>query len=91
MEITFDPNKNSANTELRGLSFERAKDFDFSTALMLEDTRKPYPERRFQALGFLDERLCMLVFTPIAEGIRVISLRKANKREVKRYEQATQP
>ena len=53
--------------------------------------RHPYPEPRYQALGYMGERLHMLVFTPQAEGIRVISFRKANQREVKHYEQATQP
>jgi len=46
---------------------------------------------RWQALGFLDDRLHMLVFAETATGIRVISFRKANKREVKWYEQATRP
>lgn len=90
MEITFDPAKCATNIKERGLSFELAADFDFSTALVLEDLRHTYPERRFQALGFLGYRLHMLVFSPTDGGIRVISLRKANKREVKHYEQATQ-
>lgn len=66
-----------------------AKDFDFSTAVIAEDTRRVYQERRFQALGLLDARVYMLVFTPITGGIRVISFRKANKREVRLYEKAT--
>lgn len=52
-----------------------------------QDTRKPYPEPRFVAIGFLDARLHVLCFTPVAGGIRVISFRKANVREVKNYEQ----
>ncbi|MBE0472172.1 MAG: BrnT family toxin [Methyloprofundus sp.] len=90
MEITFDPAKCATNIKERGLSFELVADFDFSTALVLEDLRHAYPERRFQALGFLGYRLHMLIFSPIDGGIRVISLRKANKREVKHYEQAAQ-
>ena len=57
-------------------------------ALILEDTRKEYPERRFQALGYIGDRLHMLVFTPRNSKVHVISLRKANPREVRRYEQA---
>lgn len=90
VKIDFDPVKNVANLRDRGIAFDSAEDFDFSTALIVEDVRKPYPERRFQALGLLGERLHMLVFSPIPDGIRVISFRKANKREVKRYEQAHQ-
>lgn len=88
MNIDFDPTKNDRNIRERGLSFERAGDFDFAAAVVREDVRKAYPERRFIALGFLDGRLHVLCFTPIADGIRVISFRKANRREEKDYEQA---
>jgi uncharacterized protein len=55
-------------------------------ALIVEDLRKDYGERRFQALGLIGDRLHIMVFTPRANKVHVISLRKANKREVKRYE-----
>ena len=89
MDIDFDPAKNDTNIRERGLSFERAGDFDFATAIVREDIRKDYPETRFVALGFLENRLHVLCFTPIASGIRVISFRKANRREEKDYEQAS--
>ncbi|MDR2875415.1 MAG: BrnT family toxin [Methylobacillus sp.] len=88
MLIEFDPIKNEENIRVRKLDFAQAANFDFSSALIAEDTRKAYPERRFQALGFLGERLHMLVFTPIDGGIRVISFRRANPREVRRYAKA---
>lgn len=81
MEIDFDPAKNEKNIRERGLSFERAGDFDFATAHIWQDTRKPYPEPRFVALGYLDARLHALVFSKTAQGMRVISFRKANLRE----------
>lgn len=90
MEITFDPAKNAANIALRHLSFERVADFDFQTAIFALDDRHDYGETRYRGLGFLDDRLHALVFVETAEGIRVISFRKANKREVQRYEQAAQ-
>ena len=89
MEIEFDAAKNERNTVERGIPFELAAQFDFSTATIVEDTRRAYPERRFQALGFVGSRLHILVFTPIPGGIRVISFRKANKREVRKYEQTS--
>ncbi|WP_407661989.1 BrnT family toxin [Moraxella pluranimalium] len=46
-----------------------------------------YPEVGYCALGYINSRLYALVFTETALGIRVISLRKANRREVKKYEQ----
>jgi uncharacterized DUF497 family protein len=91
MDIEFDPAKNERNILERGLSFERVSDFDFDTASIWQDTRKPYPEARYVALGLLDSRLHVLCFTPAAGGIRVISFRKANTREVKDYELTRSP
>ena len=87
MHIEFDPVKNEQNIRLRGLSFERAAAFDFDTAIIAQDVRKNYPEARYVALGFLAARLHVLCFTPAEGGIRVISFRKANPREVNSYEQ----
>jgi uncharacterized DUF497 family protein len=47
--------------------------------------RRDYGETRYVAIGWLSERLHVLCFTTTDDGIRVISLRKANDREVKRY------
>jgi uncharacterized protein len=69
-----------------GVPFELAAEFAWDGALIVEDLRKDYGERRFQALGLIGDRLHMMVFTPRANKTHVISLRKANKREVKRYE-----
>lgn len=91
MLIDFDPAKNELNIKARSLSFELAAAFDFATAIVREDVRKPYPEVRYVALGFLGERLHVLCFTPTADGIRVISFRKANTREIKDYEQTPPP
>lgn len=85
MHIEFDPAKSERNLRERGLGFERAAEFDFGTARIWQDTRKPYPEPRFLALGYLGMRLHALCFTPVAGGIRVISLRKANQREGDRH------
>ncbi len=76
----------------RGLSFELAWDFDFAGALVVDDDRFPYPERRWLALGrltagFRRGRLMAIVFTPLHGRVRIISLRKANDRERKHYEQ----
>jgi len=91
MEIEFDPAKNAANIRERGLPFELAAEFDFETALIWRDTRKAYPEVRFVALGLQGGRVHSLVFAQTTKGIRVISFRKANKREVRDYEKASKP
>ena len=84
------PDKENRNLAERGLSLDLAEYLDWATALIWEDTRKDYGERRYCVLGFIEARLHSVVFTPRAGKPRVISLRKANKREVKRYEKATQ-
>lgn len=82
MKIAFDPNKNKRNIEERDLAFDRVSAFDFETAKIWQDTRKSYPEERFLAMGYLDDRLHVLCFTPQPEGVmRVISFRKANFKE----------
>ena len=85
MRVYFDPAKNERNIEDRGLSFESAANFDFDSALVFVDDRREYGETRYVALGFLDERLHVLCFIEATDGIRVISFRKANLREVARY------
>ncbi len=88
MKIVYDPVKSERNIRERGLSFERAADFDFGTALFLIDDRRDYGETRHIALGYVEERLHVLCFVERPTGIRVISFRKANSREVWRYAQA---
>ncbi len=87
MEISFDPAKNDRNIRKRGLSFDRAADFDFETASYSFDKRREYGEDRIVALGFLDGRLHVMCFVETENGIRVISFRRANFREVKKYEE----
>ena len=83
--VTFDPAKDEQNIVDRGLSFRRAEDFDWSTAVIESDRRKEYGEPRFRAYGFLDGRLHALVFTHRDDDIRVLSLRRANRREQVAY------
>ena len=85
MRIYFDPQKNERNLRDRGLSFEAAAQFEFESALVHIDDRQEYGEVRYVALGYLSGRLHVLCFTEIIDGIRVISFRRANDREVKRY------
>ena len=89
MRIEFDPLKSAVNEDERGLSFRAAADFDFENALYEVDDRYDYGELRIYALGRIGARLHVLVFIPIEDGIRVISLRRANRREVIRHEQET--
>ena len=85
MRVTFDLDKSARNIAERGLSFEQAAKFEFETALVRKDERREYGETRYVALGKLESRLHVLCFTETEEGIRVVSFRKANDREINRY------
>jgi uncharacterized DUF497 family protein len=87
MKIEFDSAKSEKNVRERGLPFDLVEQFDWSSAQAEDDTRFPYPERRVVAHGFIGERLYVVCFTPIDGGVRIISFRKANDREVRKYEE----
>lgn len=83
MNYEFDSTKNESNFDKHGLWLSDAEDFEWETAIVGEDRRKPYPEPRFQAAGYIGERLYVMAFCFCADAVRVISLRKANPKEVK--------
>lgn len=85
MDLEYDPVKRTSNLDKHRVDFEDARRFEFSSALAWEDERKDYGETRWVAIGLLDNRLHVICFTQVIAGIRVISLRKANKREVNIY------
>jgi uncharacterized protein len=85
MAIAFDPRKSAKNVEERGLSFELAYGMEWETALIIVDGRKDYGETRLQVLALIEGRLHVVVVTPRGDDLRVISLRKANKKEVEHY------
>ena len=89
MFITYDPLKNARNIRERGLSFEDVVDLNWESAFVFEDRRFDYGESRMVAIAFLDDRLHVVCFTETDDGIRVISFRKANRKEVSAYEQKT--
>ena len=89
MKITYDPKKSAKNIVERGLPFERVADLDWSSAVVIEDDRRDYGERRFRVFGYIGERLHAVVFTPRDDAVHVISFRKANRKEVNRYVRQT--
>lgn len=83
MEITFDPRKNERNLRERNLGFEQTANFDFASAWYESEVRNG--EHRLVAAGYLGKQLHILCFLPKVGGIRVISFRKANDREARKY------
>ena len=87
MTIEFDPGKDEINRAKHGVSLAVAADIDLDAALILPDRRRDYGEVRFQAIGPIAGRLHLLAFMIRGDTMRVISLRRANSRERRRYEQ----
>ena len=85
VQITCDPAKNAANIERRDLPFDLIAELDWATAVIVEDVRRDYGEPRYRVFGYIGDRLYAAVFTPRKDVLHVISLRKANSREVKRH------
>jgi hypothetical protein len=83
MRITFDAIKRQFTIDERGLDFARARELFAGLHLTRPDEREDYGEPRFVTAGWLDNRLVILVWTPRGNARRIISMRKANAREVK--------
>jgi len=87
MKITFDPQKRNLTLENRGIDFADAAHVFTGWTLDFEDKRKDYGETRFITMGHLQNRMMVLVWTPRGEARHIISMRKANEREINKYRQ----
>ena len=89
IKIEFDPAKDASNSRKHGVSLAMAAELNWSAAQVEVDERFDYEEDRFIGYAPLGDRVYCVAFTYRGDAIRVISLRKANRREVQRYEQQT--
>ncbi len=89
MDIEYDSKKNARNISKRGINFDRVDELDWDNAQIKLDDRKDYGEDRYHGVAVLDGWLHFICFTPTDTGIRVISLRKASKKEEKIYYEQT--
>ena len=85
MEIEFDPVKDAINQAKHGVSLALAADLKWDAALVWVDTRHEYGELRMIALAPEINVLYYVAFVDRGEVRRIISLRRANRREVKHY------
>ena len=87
VRVEFDPAKDLVNRAKHGVSLQAATSFDWDTALEREDDRFDYGEVRFVAIGLIDARLFVMVFTAGSDddAVRIISLRPAEKHEARFY------
>ena len=85
MKIEWDKAKRQATLRERGLDFADVARLDWDRSVIRQDTRGSYGEARFLTIGPLQGRLRVIVWCERNDAMRVISLRKANAREVKAY------
>jgi len=90
MGFEWDEDTSSACFRERGFSFDFVAQVFFDSERFVEpDSRGSYGEDRYRAMGRIDGRVYVVIYTPRGRAIRLISARKANKREVLRYENST--
>lgn len=86
VRFAFDPAKDAINRSKHGVSLGEAARLDWSRVLAKRDTRTDYGEPRQIGYGPIGRRLYCVVFVDQDDTRRIISLRKANTREIERYE-----
>ena len=85
MLIDFDPAKRAETLAQRGLDMAQTGEIWDGPHLTFEDDRRDYGEPRLITMGLMQGRLVFVAWTPRGDARRIISLRKANEREQKRY------
>jgi uncharacterized DUF497 family protein len=88
VDIVFDPEKDATNLGKHGVSLAAAAQLDWDAALAWIDDRADYGGLRIVALAPIGDRLFFVVFVDRDEARRIISLRRANRREVNHYVRA---
>ena len=88
-EIYLYQQKDKTNIQKHGVSLRDASKLDWDDGLFWIDDRKDYGEVRCIGLAPMKNRLYFIVYVNIGTQRRVISLRKANRREFMHYEKET--
>ncbi len=86
MELEWDETKRQDALDRRGLDFADIAFVDPASVISERDDRYDYGEARFTSFGYLDGVLINFCWTPRNGRIRIISMRKANDRERKKYQ-----
>lgn len=89
MEFEWDEAKAAVNVAKHGVQFEIALEFDWANAVTLPDERFDYGERRSLAIGRdVAGEFYAIVLTLRGGVVRIISARKANRKEIARWQAA---
>ena len=83
--FSWDETKRRANIRKHGIDFVDAEKVFRGFTLTAEDDCEAYGERRFSTLGLLEDQVVAIAHTERAGSIRIISIRKATKREARFY------
>ena len=91
LNFQWDENKARTNLEKHGVSFaEAATVFGDALSLTIPDPAHSQREERFIILGMSHQRkLLVVVHTERGDSIRLISARRASRRERKSHEEST--
>jgi uncharacterized protein len=81
MRYTWDEAKRAANLRKHSLDFVDAREVFAGPTCTVEDRRLAYGEQRLMSFGFLRGLCVSIVHTETEHEIRIISFRKATKRE----------
>jgi len=87
MNFEWDATKSEACYQQRGFDFAyAARAFFDPDRIIRAGTRHSYGEERYRLMGKIEQRLVVVGYTPRPQATRIISVRKANLREIKDYE-----
>ncbi|WP_029459575.1 BrnT family toxin [Solidesulfovibrio alcoholivorans] len=85
MQFEWDETKRQANITKHDVDFLEAMELLADAPIMHDDSRKDYGERRCQAVGIVDGKTLVVIFTIRESSFRIISARRANSRERRKY------
>jgi uncharacterized DUF497 family protein len=86
VKFNFDHAKDAVNRQKHGISLKRAADINWEELQAVKDSRRNYGEDRYIGAAPINGRLHIVVFAIRANALRIISLRRANRREIRLYE-----
>lgn len=85
MRFEFDPDKSEANKAKHGIDFVEAQRL-WDDDNLIEGPARTDEEPRMVAIGMIDGKLWTAVYTMRGEMVRIISVRRARKKEASNYE-----
>jgi uncharacterized protein len=88
---TWDEAKRRENLRKHGLDFQGCELLFDGPVWVFEDKRQVYGEQRLCAVGWLNGQLVHLTYTEREDDFQAISLRKAERHEIRRYFQESPP